>query len=74
MKLTVFLQNTDFVKALEHEIEALRENIAAEKKRFQSLETKYANLQTVNMELTDLCRYHGIKFRPGVDLKTWDKQ
>lgn len=71
LKLNVYLQNNDYVKQLESERdEAI--------KRAEELEQKNSRLiidlsyeQRVNLELVDLLRSKGIRYRESADIRNW---
>lgn len=59
---------------------ALRDSLASSqaaleklRKDYQRLEVRFGYEVTINNELVDLCRTHGIRYRSALDSSTWDK-
>lgn len=71
--LNVFLQNSDYVRQLEHELSEVRAQLERMNERYINLQSSYANVSHVNLELVDMLKVHGIKFRKSADIRTWEK-
>ena len=70
-KLNVFVQNNDYVRQLEQE-RALAEERAKEwKNKHDRLVVRCADEQRVNLELMDLLKAHGIRYKLSSDMRTW---
>lgn len=72
MEITVYLQNNDYVKSLETERDYALEELCKFKTQFKRLETRLGDAQRINIELVDLLRAHGIRFRPSSEISTWN--
>ena len=71
--LNVFMQNSDYVKQLELERDEAIERATEYKLKYQAMSRKCNDEQYVNLELIDICKANGFKFRPGVDIRSWEK-
>ena len=72
-RIRVEYQENAQVLALRHELASTKEKLNALQKRYTALDVKYAQEAVINLELIDLCKRQGIKFRPGLDISKWDK-
>lgn len=73
LDLNVYFQNNDYVKKLQAEIVAADGRAEEWKQKYKALQEHYCDVQRVNIEMSDILRYHGIKFREGLDERTWYK-
>lgn len=72
LSLNVFLQNNDYVKQLEQQVEQLERDNAEWKRKYQRLDVDYSYIASVNLELIDTMKLNGYKFRKQSDVRTWD--
>lgn len=70
-EVTVYLEDGRRIRELTAQVVALEGEKMALEERVRNLEFKYRCESVVNMELTDLCREHGVKFRPGLVARPW---
>lgn len=70
--VNVYLQNNDFVRQLEAERDEALRQVASCVLRMGDLERRLVDEQHVNLQLIDLLRNHGIRYRPSADMRTWD--
>lgn len=73
MRLTVFLQNTDYVKELEDRLQKAERRASELEHKLEVAQSKMADVQLVNLELIDTLKAQGYKFRPKADSRTWGK-
>ena len=73
LKVHIVHEEAAKVKGLRRELDKIRDELVEVRRRYQALEVKYGYEIHVNSELIDLCRLHGIKYRPGLDIANWDK-
>lgn len=71
IKLKVYLQNNDYVRRLEADREESIKRAEEWNRKYDRLVVRCADEQRVNLELIDLLRSHGIRYRPFVDMRTW---
>lgn len=71
--LNVFMQNSDYVKQLEQERDEAIQRAAELKVKYQAISRKCTDEQYVNIELIDICKANGYRFRPGLDMRNWGK-
>ena len=71
IKLIVEYQNNDYTKELERELAELKNEFGKLRQEVRRIEGKYADEMHVNLELTDLLRQHGIRFRQSADMRNW---
>ena len=72
-RLRVEYQENAQVLALRRELASTQAELKALQKRYTALDVKYAQESVINLELIDLCKLHGIRYRPGLDISKWDK-
>lgn len=70
-EMTIYLEDGRRVKALEAQVAALEAEAAALREEKRVLEFRYRCESVVNMELLDLCREHGVKYRPSLVDRPW---
>lgn len=70
-ELTIYLEDGRRVRELTERVAVLEGEKARLEERVRDLEFKYRCESVVNMELADLCREHGVKFRPGLAARPW---
>ena len=73
LHLFIELQESALVKFLPEQLWDTRAALAASQEAQRQAEYKLRNEQAVNMELIDLCKVNGIKFRKALDISTWAK-
>lgn len=61
----------DEVIALRGRVAALEGELAAAKAALDRVEYRYRCEVVVNTELLDLCRAHGVRYRPGLEQRPW---
>ena len=59
--------------SLREELESIRAKLETLQLDYTALSVKYGYEVSVNCELIDLCRAHGIKYRSGLDISKWPK-
>ena len=72
LTLNVYLQNNDHVKQLEKERDEAIKRAEELKQKNDRLIMDMAHEQVVNLELVDLLKAHGVKFRKSADMRTWE--
>lgn len=70
-KLNVFFQNNDYVHQLEQDRAEAEKRAEEWKRRCERLVIRVADEQRVNLELIELLKVHGVKYRPTSDMRTW---
>lgn len=72
-ELTIYLEDGRTIQELRRRlVEVETEKIRLEE-RVRDLEFKYRCESVVNMELLDLCRAHGVRYRPGLAARPWEE-
>lgn len=71
-EMTIYLEDGRRVKALEAQVAALEAEAAALREEKRVLEFRYRCESVVNAELLDLCREHGVKYRPSLKGRPWE--
>lgn len=71
--LNVYLQNNDYVKQMELDLVNARIEAADWQLKYKQLSYKMADIQHQNLELIDICKVSGYRFRPALDITTWGK-
>lgn len=71
LTVAVTLEPSDEVKALRARVEALEEEAARLKAEYNRVEYKYRCEVIINCELVDLCRAHGVKYRPALSQRPY---
>lgn len=71
LTVAVTLEPSDEVKALRARVAALEEETARLKAERDRVEYKYRCEVVVNGELVDLCRAHGVAFRPALNQRPY---
>ena len=69
--LNVFVQNNDYVRQLEAEMEDFKRRAEEWEQRYRRIAAKCADEQRLNLELISTLQVHGIRFRPSADIRTW---
>lgn len=67
LTLRVLLQNDEYVKTLEQGLTIANERVELLETRYRQLESNYARISHYNIELIDLLKSHGIRYRPHLD-------
>lgn len=70
-ELTIYLEDGRRIQELTAKVVALEGEKMRLEELVRNLEFKYRCESVVNMELSDLCREHGVKFRPGLLARPW---
>jgi hypothetical protein len=70
-EIKIFLEDARKVRDLEERVKALERERERLRRDVLDLEYKFRCESIVNQELIDLCRASGVKFRPGLDARTW---
>jgi len=70
-RIEVTLTNSDYVRRLEGKIQDLQKQLKASQEHCRDLEYRYGNELHINLELTDILRNNGIRFRPTLDNRNW---
>ena len=70
-ELTIYLEDGRRIRELAAQVAALEEERDRLRERVRDLEFKYRCETIVSLELTDLCREHGLKVRPGLKSRPW---
>ena len=73
LHLFIELQESALVKFLQEQLKDTRAALEASQEAQRSAEFKLRNEQSINMELMDLCKTNGIKFRKALDISKWAK-
>jgi hypothetical protein len=73
LHLFIELQESALVKFLQEQLQDTRAALAASQEAQRNAEFKLRNEQSINMELMDLCKTNGIKFRKALDVSKWAK-
>lgn len=71
LELHVYFQNNDFVKVLQEDRAEALKRAEEWKQKHDRTVIQCADEQRVNLELIDLLRSHGIRYRPSADMRTW---
>lgn len=69
----IYVEDARRVRDLETRVAALEGENAALMEEVKRLEFKYRCESVVNLELTDLCRSHGVDFRPALKRRPWEE-
>lgn len=70
-EVNVYVQNNDTVRMLEAQLEDARRSESLMRLRCAMVEQRLADAQHVNMELTDLLKSYGFKYRRTADMRSW---
>jgi hypothetical protein len=73
LTVRILLQNDEYVKTLEQGLVNANERASHWEKRCKKLELEYARASHFNLELIDLLKANGIRYRPCLDGGTWEK-
>lgn len=65
--IRVLLQNDDYVKSLEQQLQLANERAVQYKQQCDKLQMDYASLSVRSLEMIDTLKANGIKFRKGLD-------
>ncbi len=65
--IRVLLQNDDYVKSLEQQLQLANERAVLLKQQFDRLQSDYMSLSVRNLEIIDTLKANGIKYRKGLD-------
>ena len=71
IEIHVRLSPDDEVLALRAKVAALEAEVEKERQRANTAEFRHRCESIINQELTDLCRKHGIRYRPALDNRPW---
>lgn len=71
IEIHVRLSPDDEVLALRARVAELEGKLEAERQRANTAEFRHRCESVINQELTDLCRAHGIRYRPALDNRPW---
>ena len=74
LHLFIELQESALVKFLQEQLQETRAALKASQEAQRKAEFSLRNEQAVNMELIDLCKTNGIKFRKALDISKWAKE
>lgn len=65
--IRVLLQNDDYVKRLEQQLQSANERAVQLEQQFNKLQADYMGLSCRNLEMIDTLKANGIKYRKGLD-------
>lgn len=71
-EVTIYLEDGRRIRELEARVEQLEGEAARLREENRQLAFRYRCECVVNMELTDLCREKGVKYRPSLALRPWE--
>lgn len=71
LEVNVYLQNNDHVRMLEALLEDSRKQEEVWHNRCRIAEMRLADEQHINLELIDLLKAYGFKYRGSLDMRTW---
>jgi len=71
-ELKIYLEDSREVTALRERIIELEGELVKAQDEARKLEFRYRCESVVNQELVDLCRQHGVKFRPALAARPWE--
>lgn len=71
LNVNVFLQNNDLVVEMQDKLNKMQFLVDEYKKEVSKLRTKLCDEQYVNIELIDMVKALGGRFRPGLDIRNW---
>lgn len=73
-ELTIYLEDGRRIRELEGKVAELEREASRLREELRRVEFMYRCETVVNLELVDLCREHGIRYRPGLALRPWEDQ
>lgn len=71
LEIHVRVSPDDEVLALRAKVAELEAKLAEETARADRAEYRHRCESIVNQELVDLCRAHGVRYRPALDRRPW---
>jgi hypothetical protein len=71
LEVNVYLQNNDHVRELEALLEDSRRQEAISRANCKAAETRLADALHINMELIDMLKAYGFKYRRNADMRSW---
>lgn len=71
LEVNVYLQNNDQMRMLEALLEDSRQQKVFWRERCKRLEIDLGREQVVNLEMIDLLKSYGFRYRPGLDISAW---
>ncbi|PKM73904.1 MAG: hypothetical protein CVU91_02325 [Firmicutes bacterium HGW-Firmicutes-16] len=71
LEVNVYLQNNDHVRELEALLEDSKRQEEIWRQHCKAAEMRLADAQHINMELIDMLKSYGFKYRRNADMRTW---
>ena len=73
-ELTIYLEDARRVRELEAQLAALERENARLAEELRVVSFRYRCETVVNLELQDLCRAHGVAYRPSLAARPWEAE
>ncbi len=70
-ELKIYLEDSREVSRLKARVAELEGELARSREETRTAEFRYRCESVVNQELLDLCREHGVRYRPSLKSRPW---
>lgn len=73
-EVMVYLEDSRRVRDLESQVKGLEGEVARLREELRDVSFRYRCETVVNLELLDLCRAHGVRYRPSLAARPWESE